>query len=91
MQPLNWKVSEKAIQWSLKHALGKIILPSETSALRDREKEFQRLIAELKRLASKKGYSQETDRFREWSYGNDCQSLVDGVLVNRKAAKVSNG
>ena len=37
MQPLSWKVSEKAIQWSLEHALGKIILPSETSALRDRE------------------------------------------------------
>ena len=57
MQPLNWKVSEKAIQWSLEHALGKIILPSETSALRDRRKSFTRLIAELKRLVSKRGYS----------------------------------
>jgi len=37
MQLLSWKVSEKAIQWSLEHALGKIILPSQASALRDRE------------------------------------------------------
>jgi DNA-binding XRE family transcriptional regulator len=43
----------------LEHALGKIILPSQTSALAAEKKEFHQLIAELKRLSSKDGYSQE--------------------------------
>jgi DNA-binding XRE family transcriptional regulator len=51
-------MSEQARQGPLNHALGKIILPSQTWTLREREEEFQRLIVELKRLALKKGYSQ---------------------------------
>ena len=30
-------------------------------------------------------------RYEQPISSNDCQSLVDGVLVNRKAAKVSSG
>jgi hypothetical protein len=59
MRPLNWKLSEKAIQVPSKHAFGKITLPPQPRTLRGPEARVQRLIAELKRLASKKGYSRE--------------------------------
>jgi hypothetical protein len=69
MQPLNWKVSEKPIQLSLEHALGKIILPSETSALRDREGRVSAANCRIETASFKKRILASADRFRGWSTG----------------------
>ena len=85
MQPLSWKVSEKAIQWSLKHAFGKIILPSETSALRDREERVSAANCRTETASIKKRILASADRFRGWSNASYCQSLVDGSFADGAA------
>ena len=63
MQPLSWRLSEQASQWSLKHALGKIILPSQTSALRDGEERVSAANCGTKKAVIKKGLLASADRF----------------------------
>jgi len=62
-----WRSTNRIAQFEMlieggghnRHAERKIILPSPTRALRETEGGLQRLIAELKRLALKHGYTHE--------------------------------
>jgi hypothetical protein len=85
MQPLSWRLSEQAGQGSLEHALGKIILPTQTSALRGREARVSAAYCRTEAASFTGRLLASADRFPRWSFDDNYHSLVHGTLIKCSA------